>query len=73
MSTTTVARSSASATLTTPLAREVARACLDGLQALAPTRPSTEIHPVVHRAAQRSRRPWPKASRSAWSSTRWSA
>jgi hypothetical protein len=53
MSTTTFARSSARSTPTATPAREAAQALVDGLQALAQTllRPS-EIHPVVHRAAQ---------------------
>jgi hypothetical protein len=33
-------------------AAEAARACLDGLQALAPTSRPSKTHPVVHRAAQ---------------------
>jgi Recombinase zinc beta ribbon domain len=44
---TTFARSSARSTPTATPAREAARACLDGLQALAPTLRPAEIHPVV--------------------------
>jgi hypothetical protein len=52
MSTTTFARSSARSTPTATLAREAAQALLEAAQGLAPSVSSSEIHPVVHRAAQ---------------------